>query len=190
MESRSRARAFTLIEAMMVVTIVGILALLATAGYRRWVHTAYLSEAQDMVANIRAAEESFRSENGGYVSVSNGLGPSYDYPTHPPGAFKTAWGGPCDSCIASTSWAALNVQPSAPVAFGYSLQAANAATTAGGAAIAIPTLTYRGAAMNLSAMTAPWYIVEADGDLDGNGVFTHVYGMSATNEIYVDNEGE
>lgn len=172
----------------MVVTIVGILALLATAGYRRWVHAAYLSEAQDMVANIRAAEESFRSENGGYLSISQGLGPSYDYPRHPPGAFKTAWGATCDTC--TTQWSALNVQPTAPVAYGYSLQAANTATTAGGSAITLPTLTLNGSSMNLSAMTAPWYIVEADGDIDGNGVFTHVYGMSATNQIYVDNEGE
>ncbi len=44
--------------------------------------------------------------------------------------------------------------------------------------------------MNLSNMTAPWYIVEADGDTDGNGVYCNVYGFSNSNQLYVNREGE
>jgi prepilin-type N-terminal cleavage/methylation domain-containing protein len=183
-----RARGFTLVEAMMVVVIVGVLGLIASLGYRRWTHTAYLAEATDMVANIRAAEESFRAENGGYITISSSLGPGHDYPAATPGRFKSAWGGSCGGCV--NQWSTLNVAPSGPVAFGYALVAANTATTGNGSPLPVPTLTLNGASMDLSAVVPPWYVAEADGDLDGNGVFTHVYGLSATSQIYVDNEGE
>ena len=184
----SRARAFTLIEAMMVVTLVGILAVLATVAYRRWTHTAYLAEAQDMVANIRAAEESFRAENGGYLTISSQLGPGFDDPAKTPGQMKTAWGGVCDWC--TNDWKGLSVAPSAPVAFGYSLIAANSSTTSGGAPVVAPALTVNGNSMHTDQMTPPWYIIEADGDTDGNQVYAHVYGLSATNMIFTENEGE
>jgi prepilin-type N-terminal cleavage/methylation domain-containing protein len=95
--TRSRC-GFTLVEAMIVVVVAGVLAVLAVTAYRRWVQTAYLSEAQDMVKSIRAAQESFRAENGGYLNVSQGLGPGFDYPLSTPGQSKTAWGGPCAGC--------------------------------------------------------------------------------------------
>jgi prepilin-type N-terminal cleavage/methylation domain-containing protein len=187
-----RARGFTLIEAMVVVVLVGVLAVLATLSYRRWVHTTYLDEAQDMVSNIRAAEESFRAENGGYLSISNGLGPSFDYPATTPGRFKTAWGGPCGVCATATQWSLLTIQPSAPLSFGYSLQAGNAPPV--GNPNQKPTLSITpkvgGTALDLTNMTYPFYFIEADGDLDGNGVFTRVYGMSQMNRLFIDNEGE
>jgi prepilin-type N-terminal cleavage/methylation domain-containing protein len=181
-----RPHGFSLIEAMVVVSIVGILAVLATVGYRRWVRTAYLSEAQDMVANIRTAQEAFRAENGGYLNVSAGLGPTNDYPAETPGKFKTTWGGACTRCNTGVSWAALNVQPNAPLAFGYSVIASNSAPPA-------VNETVNGVNLDVSAMGTggtPWYFIEADGDVDGNSVFTRVFGMSGTNQIFVDNEGE
>jgi prepilin-type N-terminal cleavage/methylation domain-containing protein len=183
--SRLRSRAFTFIEMMVTVSLVGILSVLATVAYRRWVHTAYLSEATEMVNNIRAAEESFRSENGGYLSVSQHLGPLYDYPATTPGPMKTEWGGPCGGCITNVTWSMLNVQSSAPCAFGYSVVASNS-TASGNFGITVngqPLLI-------VNSMSAPWYVIEADGDTDGNGVFTRVFGTSATNRIFVDNEGE
>ncbi len=183
---RSR-EGFTLIESMIVVVIVGVLSLVAVAAYRRWVQTAYLTEAQDMVKGIRAAQESFRAENGGYVNVSKGLGPGFDYPLATPGRSKTAWGGTCSGCNnPSTGWSALNVSATAPLAFGYSTIASLPTDTAGPSA----KLTVNGKQIDLSNVTAPWYIVEADGDTNGDGVFCNVYGVSATNEVYVNNEGE
>jgi prepilin-type N-terminal cleavage/methylation domain-containing protein len=180
-------RGFTLIEAMIVVVVVGILALLALAAYHHWVQTAYLSEAQTMVKAIRAGQEAFRAENGGYVDVSAGLGVGHDYPAATPGQFKTAWGGKCNQCNNQTSgFGAINVSSAGPVTFGYSTKANPLGSTAGPGY----SLSANGQAISLTNVTAPWYIVEADGDTDGNGVFCNVYGFSNSNQIYVNNEGE
>ena len=182
---RLRSRAFTLIEAMVVLSLVGILAVLATLAFRRWVHTAYLSEAQDMVNNIRSAEESFRSENGGYLSISAGLGVGHDYPATTPGNFKTAWGGSCSGCASGMQWSMINVHSSAPLMFGYSVVASNTTASSG---YSLPLNGGTLAAAN--GLPAHWYLIEADGDTNGDTVFTHVYGLSATNQIYIDNEGD
>lgn len=179
----------TLIEAMIVVVIVGVLALLAVVAYRRWIRTSYVAEAQDMVSNIRTAEEAFISENGAYLDVSGAIGAGHTYPLQTPGASKTAWGGACGWCKNPTSgWNALTVQSSAPVIFGYSVIADQAVAPSA----RIGTIKVKGQTLNYSAMNngAPWYFIEADANISGDGAsYTHVYGMSGTNAIYVDGEG-
>src|SRR5579859_4920132 len=124
MPSFRRSRAFTLIEAMIVVVIVGILAVVATVAYRKWILSSYVGEAHDMLGNIRVAEEAFRAENTGYLNVSNDLTPNSLYPsTTPNGNLKTAWGAN------PGQWAALNVNPNAPVRFGYAVIANNGGAT-------------------------------------------------------------
>lgn len=170
---------------MIVLALIGILAVVGSVAYRRWVRTTYLAEAQDMVANIRAAEESFRAENGGYLDISTNLGPNYDYPAAPPGRQKTAWGGPCGNCGPNGTWAALNIKPSAPVVFGYSLRATNDGTLAAPSGI-----TVNNQPLTMPGLVAPWYFIEADGDTDGDGNFTKVYASSSTSQVFIDREGE
>lgn len=183
------ARAFTLIEAMVVVVVVGILAVLATVVYRVWVRTSYMAEAQDMVVNIRTAEESFRAENGVYLDVSSALDLGHLYPRNP-GAYKTAWGAPClagSTLCPAHDWAALTIAPQAPLAFGYALQADNSGTAA---APSLSSYLTSSPAPNLAAMTGqPWYIVEAVGDINGDGIYTRVFGFSGSPRLLVDNEG-
>jgi prepilin-type N-terminal cleavage/methylation domain-containing protein len=183
MPQRHRTTGFTLIEAMIVVVVIGILALLAGVAYRSWIRTSHMAEAQDMVAHIRAAEESFRAENGGYLDISTNLDLGHLYPRDP-GAYKTAWGATCTVCPAH-QWTALAVAPQAPVAYGYALWADNTGTNPP------PTLTLTKTAQpDLSGMQGqPWYVVEAVGDPDGDGKYTRIYGFSATTTLLVDNEG-
>ena len=193
MGTHGRSRGFTLIELMIVVAIVGVLAVLAVVGYRRWTRSAYLAEAQDMVASIRTNEEAFLGENGAYLNVSNGLGPPSDYPAANPGHTKTAWGAPCATCPSPSAWQSLNVTSAGPVAFGYSV-------VAGDGVVIKPTgLTNKwgapsvgGTAIDLAAMAnnAPWFFVEADANLSGDGVsYMHVYAASHSNQLWIDGEG-
>jgi prepilin-type N-terminal cleavage/methylation domain-containing protein len=170
-------RAFTLIEAMLVVILVGILAVVAGLGYRRWVRSSYIGEAQDLLANIRMAEETFRSENGAYLATETSL--SILYPaTTPTEAFKTAWGAN------PGAWATLNVVPSGPVRFGYSVIAGNVAPPA--------EITVNGQSANFASMGGrPWYIAEAVCDIDNDITTppTTIYASSGSNLLLIANEG-
>jgi hypothetical protein len=139
-----------------------------------------MAEAYDLIAHIRSAEESFKAENGVYLDISGALDNQHLYPAAPPGAFKTAWGGPCALC--THPWTSLTVQPQAPVAFGYALQAAGTPIiTLTDPSTTPPNLTV--------LMSQPWYVVEAVGDINGDGIFTRVYGFSSTTQLLVDAEG-
>jgi prepilin-type N-terminal cleavage/methylation domain-containing protein len=187
MDRSRRARGFTLIEAMIVVVIVAVLALLAIVAYRRFVNASRVTEAQDMISNIRTAEENFYAENNTYLDVTGSIGPGTTYPAQNPGTFKTAWGAPCGWCV--HQWGQLTINPSAPLQFGYSL-VADSATTPSGRGV---TVTVNGTSIDLSAMNGrPWYVIEADGDTDGDGKFVHLFGISApgaSNRVWIDGEG-
>jgi prepilin-type N-terminal cleavage/methylation domain-containing protein len=188
---RRRDRGFTLIEAMIVTLIVGILSVLAVVGYRKWVTSSRMMEAENMVSNIRSAEESFKSENGGYLAVSikyAGSGtsvPTLDYPAATPSSFKTGWGAACASniCVKPNSWKQLGVQPNGPVVYGYAVVASNDPS-------ATPDdILVNGADKALTGLKgAPWYVVEADGDPLATGTYTKIFGLSGNNELFINND--
>jgi prepilin-type N-terminal cleavage/methylation domain-containing protein len=181
-----RARAFTLIEAMIVVVLVGLLAVVAGLAYRKWVQNSYVGEAQGMLGNIRSAEETFLAENTGYLGISNDLTAASLYPSiNPTAAVKTEWGLPCGTCVAQ--WTALNVNPNAPVRFGYAVIADNSGTAAPA------DVKNDGAAVSLAAMVGkPWYVAEAICDIDSDSTTTPttLYAVSGDNRILVNNEGQ
>jgi type II secretory pathway pseudopilin PulG len=168
---------------MIVVAVIGILSVLAIVAYRRWIFTAYIAEAHDMLSNIRAAEESFRAENGTYLNVSNALEMPNTYPATQPGAFKSSWGAPCGPCTNSSNWSVLNVESKAAVFFGYAVVSDNGA--------GVPAnIVIDGANVNVAPPTTPAFAAEAVGDIDGNGQYCRIYVFSATNQLFIDNEGE
>ena len=162
-------------ELMIVVAIVGVLAVIAGVAYRKIVSSSRVAEATHMVQGIRAAQERYKAETNSYANISSSI--TQLYPAATPGTFKTAWGAACTLC--ATSWNTLAVKPDGPLEFGY-------ATVAGPASLAPPSFTF----LTFPAPTAPWYVVQAQGDTDGNGVFCSVVGSSFTNALAIDKEGE
>lgn len=65
---RKKLRAFTLIELMIVVAIVGLLAAIAVPTYTSFICRTRVSEAKTALRAIYTAEESYRSENDRYIS--------------------------------------------------------------------------------------------------------------------------
>src|SRR5688572_3641118 len=175
---RAARRAFTLLELLTVVAIVGILATLGLVSYRRFITSSKSSEAIYMVGAIRAAQESYRAETLSYLNVSAGF--SDYFPTGTVGSKKTGWDATGHKDY--TAWRQLGARPDGAVYYGYLVGA--------GAAGAVPPALHLANKPTWATTTEPWYVIEAKGDVDGNGTFSWVAGSSFTGEIYVENQGE
>ena len=184
-----------MVELGAVVTIIGVLAVVAVVAYRRTIISSHVAEATSMVGAIKAAEEARFAETGGYLSVSKGVGVGFYYPlANPTGTTKTAWGGTCSpsACNPGASWNQLAVTSNSPVFYGYAVVAGPPDSTPNGV-----TVPYQGKNLvwtNLqggsTAYPNGWYVVEAQCDFDGNGVYSTVIGHSFGREILTDNDGE
>lgn len=170
---------FTLVELMAVVAIIGVLATIAVVSYRKLVDSSHVSEATHMVQAIRVAQESYRAEAGTYATVSSSL--SDGCPAYTPGK-KTGWDPNCGS--GALKWSALGVHADGAVYFSYATIAGRAGTT---------TPAYPdGMAVtpDVATPTQDWFVISARGDLNANDTYCTVIGVSWTNDLYIDREGE
>lgn len=162
---------------MTVVAIVGVLATLATVGYRRYIASSKTSEAIYMIGAIRSAEESYRAETLRYMNINNW---SKAYPVETPSNAKHAW--ETGDAALDKPWKELGVRSDGPVYFGYKVQAGDPGAT--------PPTPDTATKPTWPTTTEPWYVIEAVGDVNGNGKFCYVLGSSFTGELYIENDGE
>lgn len=79
-------KGFTLVELMVVVTIVGILATIAIVGFTKFIEQGRESEAMALLSQISAKEENYRAQRGSYLSA-----PANPVGTTPTEGEKRAW---------------------------------------------------------------------------------------------------
>jgi type II secretory pathway pseudopilin PulG len=173
------------VELLTVVAITGVLATLAFASLRAHVGAAWGAEALNMVQSIRAAQERWRSEHMMYLDVSTD---DNWYPRDPrtdPTARQAFYYAPDDDThINGLDW--LQLRPTAPgaVRFGYLANAGTADTTMTPAASPGP------AAVWPASPTDNWYVIQAIGDPDGDGVVSYYRASSLTGDVVAVNHGE
>jgi len=174
--NRRHTRGVTLIELMIVVAMVGVLAALGTVGYKRYISSAKTSEATQMLGTIKSSQEAFKAETFRYFNVSGDLESYYPQGSVDDiGTKKYAWeGGKPDS--AGTNFQTLGVTSSAPVQYGYAVQAGSANQD-------LPNLPLGFATPTWPDPGGPWYVAVAAGDLDGDGTRSGFMTSSLHGEI-------
>lgn len=180
--SRARARAstergFTLTELMVVVVLVGILATVGVATFRRELAASQSSEASSVIQAIRGAQESYRAETQRYFDVSG----SEDrwYPVNSFAGGRYHWQQP--GHIDYARWRRLGASVNQPVQFRYLVHAGAPGGT-------LPTLQVD--TITLPTPTDPWFVIQARADADGDSVYCDVVAASFNGELFIRNEGE
>jgi type IV pilus assembly protein PilA len=177
--ARAKHAGFTLIELMIVVSIVGILSTLAVVGYRKLITSSKSTEATQMVQAIRIAQESYRSETGQYANLGTTLCPTDGKSGGAGRTNKVTWDATCNG--GNLPWRTLPMSANSQVAFGYYTIAGRIGSTPPASAVTPNT-----------PATNDWFFVYAQGDTDATGaagLMTEVRGSSFTNDVQVLNEG-
>ena len=173
-------RAFTLVELLVVVAIVGVLATIGITLFREHANSGRAIEAFGMIQSIAAAQERWRAESQRYLDVSRSL-TSY-YPVATPSREMHAWD--TTSHADAANWRRLNVTNPGSVKCVYTTVAGNAGTSPNDedfTALPLPTF---------GVQNEPWYLIHAKADLDGDSVFSLFLASSLNGEVYVKNQGE
>ncbi len=174
----ARGRGFTLVELGAVVVIIGILAVVAIVGYRKYILSSKVSEAQNVIGAIKLAQEDFRAERGTYFGAAAGGGTWCPWGGPPVAGKKMQWNPNC--------WAALPTHVEQPVAFSYYTNGGIDPTQPFTAPPATPWVTGWG-----NTADRPWYVIKAEADLNpGNATLTELATSSGTNQVFVNNEGD
>ncbi|MFM2417531.1 MAG: hypothetical protein RL385_2254 [Pseudomonadota bacterium] len=150
-ERKSRVRAgFTLVELMIVVAILGVLAAVAVPAYMSYVYKSKTSEAVGFLSEIKARQESYRSDFGQYVNIDTYA------PSATPTGVTQAWTGDL------TVWRTLGaLPPNRQTYFCYRTFAGLPGTTPADVAALGSARGYDGSDY--------WFVSQALGDLDADG---------------------
>jgi prepilin-type N-terminal cleavage/methylation domain-containing protein len=193
---RTFARGFTLVELMITVGIVSVLAVVAYAGYHKFVTYSHTTEANSVLSGIKNRQEAYKAETGVYLGASSVLAANqtttgWSTNVYPhcaaggilPGSVKVAW--PSGSCSTGccVGWQKLKVQTTGPTVYGFTTIAGNGGTPT--AAFSIDSTAFVWPAAN-----GPWFIASGVADTDGNGVYTTSVISSLDNEIRIDQSSE
>lgn len=162
---------------MAVVVITGILAVLGTSMFRRHIYSSRTIEATSVIRSIAAAQERFRGETLAYLPVSANLASYYPARAEEIGAVKRSWDNPAHEEYAA--WQLLRPTVTGPVQYGYACIAGSPGT---GQTMPAELQVDPGWPAD-DSFEAPWYVIQAMGDVDGDSAPSYFVGTSFNSHI-------
>lgn len=122
-------KAFTLIELMIVIVIIGILAAIALPAYNSYIANARSTESGLQIGSIRTGlianyEESQVNSTGGYQTQR-----FVDVANPQPATIPVQTKATVDWASASTNWAAIRFQPADALSFSYNVRSGGTGTS-------------------------------------------------------------
>ena len=180
---KQRKRGFTLVELMIVVTIVGVMAVLGGVLLAGHVKQSRTHETLSMVQSIRAAQERWRSENLSYLNVSDSDTWFPRDPTATLGDQRMTFLRSATAHVDGANWLLLNPATSPFVYGGYQVHAGMAGTVMQPPLVAVPGMVW-------PTPTDSWYVIQAIMDMDMDGTRAFYLASSINGEIYRQDEGE
>lgn len=174
--SRGSTRGFTLVELMAVVLIMGVLAVVGTSMFRKHIISSRTIETTSMIRSIAAAQERFRGESMSYLDVSTNLETFYPGQADELGQKKFDWDRATHPDYAN--WQLLQPTVTGPVQYGYAC-----ASGPPGPDQDIPVELMVDPGWPGEFQT-PWYVIQAMGDLDGDGEPSYFVGSSFNSQIF------
>ncbi len=163
MNHRNRREAFTLIELMIVVAIIGILAAVAIPAFRSYIYRSQVSEAYTFLGEVKQRQEAYRAEFGMYAGDGT---LNWNPAAIPDSGTKVPWPAHAD-------WQQLGAHPDGPVRFQFGFISGTPGTVPGVGG----GLGYEGNEF--------WFVAEAQGDLDGDGDSVLLETTSFTSHVWI-----
>jgi type IV pilus assembly protein PilA len=174
-----------MVELMITVVIVGILATLAVFGVNRYINYSKSGEPIQLIGSIKSGQEAYKAEMLSYLDVSGAgaISTASYYPGYPPGKKVWGWG---TSGTVGANFALLGVSPDAPTRYVYACAAGGPSTQPAPANLGTTTI----GGWPSAATGQQWYVVNAKGDLDGDGTLSSYASASFTGLILTDTKNE
>jgi type IV pilus assembly protein PilE len=108
-------RGFTLVELLIVIVIIGILAAIAIPSYTSYMRRARRADAKTALEQVRAAQEMWRAEKGGYSTDMAALQTTMGAP---PTTISDYYTWQFTGILSATSWTAQAVATGSQIADG------------------------------------------------------------------------